>query len=112
MVDRHNRVKKKIFKRTPGGNVKIHYTKKKRDYAECAITGQKLHGTGNQSKSHIRSKAKTHRRPSVKFGGMLSSSARKQIWENLALVETGKKSMHEVPAGIRHFVKDAMAVKE
>ena len=101
-----------MFRRTPGGKVAIHYTKHNRESAQCAITGQKLHGTGNQSKSKIRAKAKTHRRPSVKFGGMLSSKARRQIWENLALVETGKKSMHEVPAGIRHFVKDAMAVKE
>ncbi len=112
MVDRHNRVKKRKFRKTPGGRVVIHYSKAKHDYAECAITGQKLPGTGNQSKSKIRAIAKTHRRPSVKFGGMLSSSARRQIWENLALVETGKKSMHEVPAGIRHFVKDAMAVKD
>ena len=112
MVDRHNRVKKKKFRRTPGGAVVIHYSKAKREMAQCAITGQKLHGTGNQSKSWVRAIAKTERRPSVKFGGMLSSRARRRIWENMALVEMGKKTMHEVPAGIRHFVKDAMGVKE
>ncbi len=112
MVDRHNRVKKKKFRKTPGGRVAIHYSRAKKEFAECAITGRKLHGMGNQSKAKVRARAKTARRPSVKFGGMLSSGARRQIWENMALVETGRKTLQEVPAGIRHFVKDAMAVKE
>ncbi len=111
MVDRHNRVKKRKFRRTPGGRLAVHYSRAKREKAECAITGMNLHGTGNQSKAKVRARAKTARRPSVKFGGMLSSRARKRIWENMVLVETGRKTMQEVPAGIRHFVKDAMAVK-
>ena len=112
VVDRKTRVKKKKFRRTPGSRVSVHYTKQKREYAECAVTGIKLHGTGNQNKAKLRAKARTARRPSVKFGGMLASSARKLVWENFALVVSGKKTLEKVPANVRHFVKDAMTVKE
>jgi len=112
MVDRHNRVKRRKFRKTPGARTAMHCTNEKKEFSECAITGMRLHGTGNQSKSKLRKNSKTSRRPSVKFGGMLSSSARKLVWENYALVLAGKRTMEEVPAGIRHFVKDATMVKE
>lgn len=111
MVDRQTRVKKKKFRRTPGGKTAIHYSRGKREYAECALTGQRLHGTGNQSKAKLRAKSKTQRRPSVKFGGMLSSKARKNVWEDYALVFTGRKKIEEVPANTRQFVKHAMMAK-
>jgi len=46
----------------------------------------------------------TEKRPSVKFGGVLSSGARKELWENFALVEAGKKTMNTVPAKLRKFI--------
>ena len=105
MVDRQTRMKKKKFRRTPGGTTANHYSRSATSYAECAVTGIQLHGTGNQTKSAVRKTAKSHRRPSVKFGGVLSGSARKELWENVALVEAGIKNMNEVPSKFRKFIK-------
>ena len=107
MVDRQTRMKKKRFRRTPGGATAVHYSRAITSYAQCAVTGEKLHGTGNQTKSRVRKEPKTHKRPSVKFGGILSSRARKELWENFALVAAKKKPMNEVPVKLRKFIEVA-----
>jgi len=104
MVDRATRVKKKKFRKTPGGKTAVHYSRDKRTKAVCTITGQALHGTANQEKSSVRKKGKSTRRPSVKFGGVLSSKARREVWDNYALVESGKKETSEVPEKLKNFV--------
>lgn len=104
MVDRQTRSKRKKFRRTPGGRVSRQYSRDKKSYAECAATGAKLHGTGHQGKGRIGKQSKSERRPSVRFGGVLSSPARKELWENYALVEAGKKAMNEVPSRFRKFI--------
>ncbi len=105
MVDRATRVKKKRFRRTPGGRTAVHYSRDKITKAECADTGERLHGMGNQFRSSIRKKSKTEKRPNVKFGGILSSPARKELWENHALVLIGKKKIEEVPVKTRKFLE-------
>ena len=60
---------------------------------------------GNQTKSRVRKMSKTQKRPSVKFGGTLSAPARKELWENSALVEAGKKQIGDVPAKFRKFIE-------
>lgn len=104
MVDRHLRVKRKKFRRTPGGKTAVHYTNDKREIAECAVTGKILSGTGNQSKSVLKKSGKTSRRPSVKFGGVLGTEARRELWENYSLVISGKKKMNETPVRIKKFL--------
>lgn len=105
MVDRQTRVKKKKFRRTPGGITATHYSREKKSRAKSMLSGKKLSGTGNQSKSRVRKKGKTTRRPSVKFGGMLQSKERKEVWENYSLVIAGKKEIEEVPMKIKGLVK-------
>ena len=107
MVDRQTRMKKKKFRRAPGGKTVMHYSRDCTSYAECAVTGNKLAGTGNQTKSAVRKKPKTHRRPSVKFGGVLSAPARKELWENYALVVSGRKRMQGVRVKLRKFIEIA-----
>ncbi len=104
VVDRQTRMKNKKFRRTPGGNTHIHYSRHERAYAECAVTGKKLHGTSDQTKSKVRAHPKSARRPSVKFGGVLSAPPRKELWEHVALVEAGRKKMEEVPAKLKKFI--------
>ena len=110
MVDRKNRVKKKGFRRTPGSNTVKHYSKKKKTFAHCALTGVKLHGMGNQSRSVVRSLSASEKTPSAKFAGVLSGKARKIVAEQAALVFTGRKTDIEVPAPQRHYVKQALKV--
>ncbi len=109
MVDRQTRVKKRKFRRTPGGKTVIHYSRGKKSYAECAVTGEKLHGMGNQEKSAVRKQAKSARRPSAQFGGVLSGRARKELWENVGLVMAQKKEVGQIPVRFRKFVSEKMA---
>lgn len=108
MVDRQTRVKKKRFRKTPGGKTVKVYSRYKRTYAECALTGIKMHGMSNQARSSVRKKSATERRPSAKFGGVLCGKARKIIAEQAALVSMGRKQEVEVPAKERHYVKQAL----
>ncbi|HZX34231.1 MAG TPA: 50S ribosomal protein L34e [archaeon] len=108
MVNRATRVKKKKFRRTPGGKTVVHYSRHERANAECAVTGEKLQGTGDQQKSRVRKLPKTMKRPSVKFGGVLSTRPRREVWENYALIVSGRKSVEEVPAKIRPYVKSQL----
>jgi len=105
MVDRKTRVKKKKFRKTPGTNTVIQYTKEKNTKAKCSITGVQLSGTANQSKSAVNKLAKTKRRPSVKFGGVLSAKARKQLWEYKTLIELNKVKVEDIPTNFKKFIK-------
>ena len=104
MVDRKTRVKKKKFRKTPGGITTIHYSKDKKSRAKCAVNGTILPGTGNQTKSDSRKKGKSTRRPSLKFGGILGSKARRELWENYALVTINKKKIEVVPTKIKKLI--------
>ena len=104
MVDRQTRVKKKKFRKTPGSNTVTQYTREKNTKAKCNITGKQLAGTANQSKAIVNKLAKTKRRPSVKFGGVLSSPARKQLWEYKSLIEVGKITPEDIPIKFKKFI--------
>ncbi len=112
MVDRQTRMKKKRFRKTPGGRTVAHYSRSDKSYAECAVTGKQLHGTGNQDKAAVGKQSRTGRRPSVKFGGILSGEARKELWENFALVEGGVKKINEVPVRFRKFIEVAKVAQK
>ena len=108
MVDRQTRVKKKKFRKTPGGVTTIHYSRDKKSRAKCMVNGTVLPGTGNQTKSDSRKKGKSTRRPSVKFGGIIGSKARRELWENYALVTTSKKEFEEVPSKIKNLMRQTV----
>ncbi len=105
MVDTGTRVKNKKFRRTPGSKTVIHYSRDKKSTAKCAVTGVILQGTGNQTKSDSRKDAKSKRRPSVKFGGVLSSKVRREVWDNYVLVKENKKEINDVPSKIKQYVE-------
>ncbi|MCR4335010.1 MAG: hypothetical protein NUV57_00545 [archaeon] len=105
MVDRQTRVKKKKFRKTPGSNTAVQYSRDKNSKARDSLTGKPLPGTSNQSKSVIGHLAKSKRRPSVPFGGILGSKSRREVWENYALVESGRKDITDVPIKLKKFIK-------
>lgn len=84
--------RKKRFVRTPSGT-KTRYAEKKPGKAKCA-SGRPLPGTPHGNKSHIAKHAKTKRRPSRPFGGVLSAPMTKAVMKEraamLAPVEDGK----------------------
>ncbi len=75
-----SRKKAKIFVKVPGGALKIHYKKRKPQFAHCAICATRLLGVPRLLTSKFRNLPKSSKRPKRIFGGYLCSScARDQI---------------------------------
>lgn len=65
----YRRVYKKLASRTT-----LHYKKRKPKKSHCAICGAELHGTLRERPYKMVNVAKTKKRPSRPFGGVLCSS--------------------------------------
>lgn len=77
----------------------------------CAITGSVLHGVGHgKTISQTRAMSKTEKRPSVAFGGILSASARKQVFEESAAIKSGEKKLSDVNLSYRKYVSQALEI--
>ena len=73
---------RKIKVKTPGGKLVLHYKKKKPGKAKCSNCGKPLHGVPRERPYKMRTMAKTKKRPSRPFGGVLCSACmRKKIVE-------------------------------
>lgn len=73
---------RRVFVRTPGGKLKIHYRESKPGKAKCAICKKPLHGLARKRPYKMKKMAKTKKRPSRLYGGMFCSACmRKKIIE-------------------------------
>ncbi len=75
---------RKVFVRSPGGNVKVHYRERKPKAAHCPVTGQKLKGVPRERPAKMASMPKTHKRPERPYGGVLSSRAMRDVMKQKA----------------------------
>ncbi|MCX6803447.1 MAG: hypothetical protein NTY48_02645 [Candidatus Diapherotrites archaeon] len=94
-------------KRTPSGS-KREYFKGKHKKIKCAMTGKVLAGVPHETKTGMRSKSKTQKRPSVPFGGVLSAEAREEVFIEMGKVLAGIKEIDEVDERHRKYVKQVM----
>jgi large subunit ribosomal protein L34e len=79
---------RKVFKKVPGGNLKVHYEQRNPSKAHCAICGKPLLGVPSKKPADAKRLSKTEKRPSRPFGGMLCSAcARRKI------IEENKKNL-------------------
>ncbi len=79
----------------------------------CALTGEKLHGVPHgKTVVQVRKLAKTNRRPSRIFGGILSGKATKHVIEESAAVRYGTKRIEDVDLRYRKYVEQALANME
>ncbi len=69
---------RKIFKKVPGGAIKIHYERRKPKLASCANCGKSLHGTLRELPFKMKKIPKTKKRPERPFGGILCSACMRQ----------------------------------
>jgi len=75
---------KKIKVKTPSGKLVLHYKKKKPRKAKCSNCGKPLQGVPRERPYKMRTMAKTKKRPSRPFGGVLCSACmRKKIVEKV-----------------------------
>ena len=75
---------RKVFVRTPGGNVKIHFRERKPSKAICAIYGTPLAGVPRERPAKMRNMPKSAKRPERPYGGVLSSKAMREIMKDKA----------------------------
>lgn len=64
---------RRVYKRTPQGNVKLTYKKKKPSMAKCACCGGVLKGTLRERPYKMMKTAKSKKRPQRPYGGVLCS---------------------------------------
>ncbi|MEW6063175.1 MAG: 50S ribosomal protein L34e [Nanoarchaeota archaeon] len=65
---------RRVYVRTPGGRTVIHYRKRKPKLARCGICGKGLKGVLRERPNRMRNLAKTKKRPSRPYGGVLCSN--------------------------------------
>lgn len=107
MVAPQKRRSNKKFKKTPS-ETKREYFKSQNTKVECAITGKRLSGVPQGTKSAVAKCSKTEKRPSVPFGGILSGEARERVAIETAKVVAGVKSIDDVELKYRKYVEQLM----
>ena len=65
---------RKIFVKTPGNRVTVHYREREPAKAHCAGCGAVLAGVMRGNPSVLRAAAKTEKRPKRPYGGFFCSS--------------------------------------
>ena len=70
---------RRIYRRTPGGRIVIHYKRRKPNKAKCAVCGAELHGVPRGTPVEIRKLPKTGRRPERPYGGYLCQRCLKRL---------------------------------
>ncbi|WP_042667804.1 50S ribosomal protein L34e [Desulfurococcus amylolyticus] len=66
-----NRSWRRIIVKTPGGDVSVHYEKRRPNAARCAICGRPLNGVPALRPVELRKLAKTEKRPERPYGGYI-----------------------------------------
>ena len=70
---------RKIFRKTPGGRVTVHYKRRKPKSARCGNCGAVLKGVPRELPFRMGGMAKTKKRPERPFGGVLCSKCMRQM---------------------------------
>lgn len=109
MPKRSERVSRKKFVRTPGGETRVHFIEGKTGKRECALCKGQLHGVPHgKGRAQVRKLAKTERRPSGLFGGVLCSGCRTKIVEEAVKVKHGLKAAEQLTLNIKPFVEQIL----
>ncbi len=70
---------RRMYVRIPGGDVKIHYEKRKPNVAKCAICGKPLNGVPRLRPAELRKLPKSLRRPERMYGGVICASCLRSL---------------------------------
>ena len=79
-----SRTLRRVFVKTPGGDNKIHYRKRKINIPKCGNCGKPLQGIPKLIQSKFKNLPRTKKRPTRPYGGVLCSAcSRKKIKEQV-----------------------------
>ncbi len=70
---------RKVFRKTPGGRIAVHYELRKPKRAHCARCSRPLPGVIRARPSKLKNTAKTMKRPERPFGGVLCSACMRAV---------------------------------
>lgn len=73
-----SRTFRRVKVKTPGGEVKVHFRKRKPSKARCHSCGDVLKGVLNERPYKIQNVSRTKKRPSRPYGGVLCSRCMKE----------------------------------
>ncbi|MBT3395416.1 50S ribosomal protein L34e [archaeon] len=69
-----SRTLRRVFVKSPGGNTKIQYRKRKTAKLTCVECGKGLHGIPNLIRSRFKNLPKSKKKPQRPYGGNLCSA--------------------------------------
>ena len=73
-----SRSMRRVYTKLPGSKVVIHYKKRKPSKATCAVCGAALSGVPRERPYKMQTMAKTKKRPSRPYGGVLCSKCMRE----------------------------------
>lgn len=73
-----SRTLRRVFVKTPGGDVRLHYEKRKHAKKRCYNCGKVLSGVDTGLKYKIKNLSKTQKVPSRPYGGLLCSKCTRE----------------------------------
>ena len=74
-----SRTFRRVFVRTPGNRVTMHYRRRKPNFAQCRDCGARLKGVPRGLPFELKNMPKTAKRPERPFGGILCSSCSRKV---------------------------------
>lgn len=87
-----SRTFRRIKVKTPGGETKVHFRRRKPAKAVCGACGINLQGVPREIPSKMANMPKTHKRPERPFGGVLCGKCMKQLMKEEARFEETVKT--------------------
>jgi large subunit ribosomal protein L34e len=78
---------RKVFVRTPGSKVKVHYRESKPQKAKCGSCSRQLQGVPRERPAKLGKISKSARRPERPYGGVLCSICTRSLIKNKARKE-------------------------
>ena len=106
MPKRSDRSKKKKFRKKASGKAKRVFVRGKTAKHSCALCEKTLHGVPHgKSPAKVGKLAKTKRRPSGLFAGILCSKCKSKVAEEAAKVSFKGKKPEEVELRLQKYVE-------
>jgi ribosomal protein L34E len=88
-------------------------TKNKRGVAVSALKKEKLFGMAKQKSNVVTGKlSKTQKRPSVMFGGSLTSKERTLVFKEAAKIISGEKKIIKTDIRLKNYINQAIVKME
>ncbi|OYT39883.1 MAG: 50S ribosomal protein L34e [Desulfurococcales archaeon ex4484_58] len=82
------RSRRRVYVRTPGGRLVIHYEPRRPNIARCAICGRPLNGVPRLRPVELNKLAKTEKRPERPYGGVICPSCLARLVRESARILT------------------------